>query len=93
MLSWIGHLTKAASIPATVEELEEAMGDAFADWRSRAYNQDVRFGIIVLSETAQRALSPAVNDPGTAIFIIDRITAHRVGDGRPEVPEPPSCPP
>lgn len=35
MLSWIGHLTKVGSIPATVEELEEAMEDAVADWRSR----------------------------------------------------------
>lgn len=52
----------------------------------------MRLGIIVLSEIAQRALSPAVNDPGMAISIIDRITVHLVGDGRPEVPEPPTCP-
>jgi len=65
---------------------------AFTIDRTRAFDQDVRFGIIVLSEIAQRALSPAVNDPGTAIFIIDRITAHLVGDGRPDAPEPPTCP-
>jgi uncharacterized membrane protein len=29
-----------------------------------------RFGLITLSEIASRALSPAVNDPGTAIQII-----------------------
>ena len=29
-----------------------------------------RFGLIVLSEIASRALSPAVNDPGTAIDVI-----------------------
>lgn len=33
---------------------------------------DPRFGLCVLSEIASRALSPAVNDPGTAIDIIGR---------------------
>ena len=36
----------------------------------RYFEQDPRFGIITLSEIASRALSPAVNDPGTAIQII-----------------------
>ncbi|TKD51306.1 DUF2254 domain-containing protein [Sphingomonas baiyangensis] len=33
----------------------------------RSYDNDPRFGLIVLSEIASRALSPAVNDPGTAL--------------------------
>jgi uncharacterized membrane protein len=37
---------------------------------SREYEQDPRFGLIVLSEIASRALSPAVNDPGTAIEVL-----------------------
>jgi uncharacterized membrane protein len=36
----------------------------------RIFDEDPRFGLIVLSEIASRALSPAVNDPGTAIDII-----------------------
>ncbi len=36
----------------------------------RLYEDDPRFGLVVLSEIAGRALSPAVNDPGTAINII-----------------------
>ncbi len=36
----------------------------------RKFDEDPRFGLIVLSEIASRALSPAVNDPGTAIGII-----------------------
>ena len=36
----------------------------------RTFDEDPRFGLIVLSEIAGRALSPAVNDPGTAIDII-----------------------
>jgi uncharacterized membrane protein len=36
----------------------------------RYFHEDPRFGLITLSEIASRALSPAVNDPGTAIQII-----------------------
>lgn len=36
----------------------------------RTFDEDPRFGLIVLSEIALRALSPAVNDPGTAIDVI-----------------------
>lgn len=36
----------------------------------RYFEEDPRFGVITLSEIASRALSPAVNDPGTAIQII-----------------------
>ena len=40
----------------------------------RSFAEDPRFGLIVLTEIASRALSPAVNDPGTAIDIIGRHT-------------------
>lgn len=40
---------------------------------ARSFEQDPRFGLIVLSESAQRALSPAVNDPGTAIDVMNRV--------------------
>ncbi len=36
----------------------------------RLFGDDPRFGLVVLSEIAGRALSPAVNDPGTAINIV-----------------------
>ncbi len=38
---------------------------------TRSFDDDPRFGSITLSEIASRALSPAVNDPGTAIQIIN----------------------
>ncbi|MDX1653594.1 MAG: DUF2254 domain-containing protein [Candidatus Competibacteraceae bacterium] len=38
----------------------------------RTFDDDPRFGLLVLSEIASRALSPAVNDPGTAIDVINR---------------------
>ena len=43
---------------------------AFLIGNNRKFDEDPRFGLIVLSEIASRALSPAVNDPGTAIDII-----------------------
>lgn len=39
---------------------------------SRVHGQDVRYGLVNLAETADRALSPAINDPGTAIAILGR---------------------
>lgn len=47
----------------------EAIAETFEIGSSRGFDQDPRFGLVVLSEIASRALSPAVNDPGTAIGI------------------------
>ncbi len=43
---------------------------AFRIGSSRLFDDDPRFGLVVLSQIAARALSPGVNDPGTAIDII-----------------------
>ena len=43
---------------------------AFTIGRERAFEDDPRFGLLALSEIAAKALSPSVNDPGTAINII-----------------------
>jgi len=47
---------------------------AFSMGNERSFDQDPRFGLEVLSEIATRALSAAVNDPGTAIGVIGRLT-------------------
>lgn len=49
-----------------------AIRKAFTIGTERTYEQDPRFGLCVLAEIASRALSPAVNDPGTAIDVIGR---------------------
>lgn len=51
-------------------ELKEKVIEAFDIGKQRSFEQDPRFGLVVLSEIASRALSHAVNDPGTAIDII-----------------------
>ncbi len=45
--------------------------DAIVVEHDRSFDQDPRFGLVVLSEISSRALSPAVNDPGTAISVLD----------------------
>ena len=56
--------------PAQSAECHDAIAACFTADTDREYDQDPRFGLIVLSEIASRALSPAVNDPGTAIEVI-----------------------
>lgn len=50
--------------------MAEAVCDAFTIEHRREFDHDPRFGLIVLSEIASRALSPSVNDPGTAIAVL-----------------------
>lgn len=61
-------------------ELLEKIAEAFVLGSERSYDQDPRFGLIVLSETAQRALSPAVNDPGTAIQVMTIMARLLIGE-------------
>lgn len=51
----------------------ETMRNAFTIGAERDFDQDPRFGLIVMTEIASRALSPAVNDPGTAISVLGRL--------------------
>ena len=43
---------------------------AFILGERRTFDQDPRFGLVVLGQIAAKALSPGVNDPGTAIDVI-----------------------
>lgn len=46
------------------------IAQAFRIGTARTFEEDPRFGLIVLSEIGSRALSPGINDPGTAVEII-----------------------
>jgi len=66
------------------EDLQRDIRSAFFVGGGRTFDTDPRFGLLVLSEIALRALSPAVNDPGTAIDVVGtltRILAERGGPG------------
>ncbi|MEQ8495440.1 MAG: DUF2254 domain-containing protein [Gammaproteobacteria bacterium] len=60
-----GH--DAVAIPAA------RLRAAFTCAEVRSFEQDPRFGLVVLAEIAARALSPGVNDPGTAIDVLGRL--------------------
>ncbi|MFN4130459.1 MAG: DUF2254 family protein, partial [Paracoccaceae bacterium] len=72
------HGTVLACVPFGTKPLSEdtrdAIRKAFTIGTARTFDQDPRFGLVVLGEVALRALSPAVNDPGTAIDVIGRQT-------------------
>ncbi|EKE43912.1 hypothetical protein OCGS_1893 [Oceaniovalibus guishaninsula JLT2003] len=55
------------------DEQEKKLREAVVIGDARSYDQDPQFGIQVLSEIAQRALSPGINDPRTAIAVLLRI--------------------
>ena len=68
---WVGPgdtVMRIADTSQTEEELLEhiVMGDV------RSFDQDPVFGLQVMSEIAQRALSPGLNDPQTAVDVVRR---------------------
>ncbi len=65
------YVSENKSVDSEVEI--SVLGSAFQQGECRVYEDDPRFGLIALSEIASRALSPAVNDPGTAIDVIGRL--------------------
>jgi uncharacterized membrane protein len=54
-------------------EREDHLLSAFDIGSARTMQQDVEFGIIQIVDVALRAISPAVNDPSTAISCIDQL--------------------
>jgi uncharacterized membrane protein len=77
----VGHF-----VPAGVPLLTVSRGDRLSPVRSgelrgafdlgptRTLQQDVEFGILQVVDIALRAISPAVNDPSTAISCVDQLS-------------------
>ncbi len=66
-IAWVSGTDELASATETI--LNESLPLA----PDRSFEEDPLFGVTVLSEVAVRALSPGVNDPGTAIDVINRL--------------------
>lgn len=64
-LAWL-----QASQTSVDEDCLAHLREAFVVGPERSIEQDPAYGLIVLAEIAERALSPSVNDPGTAIAVI-----------------------
>ncbi|MEC3862712.1 DUF2254 domain-containing protein [Mesobacterium sp. TK19101] len=62
----------------------QAICACFTLGKTRSMEQDARFGLLVLNEIGTRALSSGVNDPGTAIDVIHRMTALLLEAGGPK---------
>lgn len=56
--------------------MRAAVQKAFVVGVERRFDEDPRFGLLALSEIACRALSPGINDPGTAINVLGSL--HRL---------------
>ncbi len=69
-IAWIIAEESEGASQEDIDEDIKMIANAFVIGDSRVFDQDPRFGLIVLSEIASRALSPAVNDPGTAIDVV-----------------------
>ena len=58
-------------VKSELHEIEpEELCKTFLIADSRTFHEDPRFGLVVLGEIASRALSPGINDPGTAIDVL-----------------------
>lgn len=51
----------------------EALRDSVAIGRERTLEQDPMFALRVIVDIASKALSPAINDPTTAVIVIDQL--------------------
>ncbi|MCB8883329.1 DUF2254 domain-containing protein [Acidisoma cellulosilytica] len=69
VLAWVNAHQPGDAVAGHIHSITQA----FSIGHERSFDQDPRFGLVVLSEVASRALSPAVNDPGTAIDVIGRL--------------------
>jgi uncharacterized membrane protein len=66
---------------------EQALRDAFEMGMDRTFEQDPKYAIRLLVDIAIKALSPAVNDPTTAVQALDQIEdlLRRLGSRRLEI--------
>lgn len=83
--SVVAWLHAPQSVP---EGFVDRVAEQFIVETSRSFDQDPRFGLAVMAEIGSRALSPATNDPGTAIDVIGRLTRllSLWAEGREDVP-------
>lgn len=52
------------------DRMAKEIARCFTIGATRSFDQDPKYALIVLSEIASRALSPGINDPGTAIQVL-----------------------
>jgi uncharacterized membrane protein len=68
-------------------ELEKNLRNSFVIGPTRTLEQDIEFGILQIVDIALKALSPAVNDPSTAITCIDQLSSILINYSAREIPK------
>jgi uncharacterized membrane protein len=76
---------KAQRLPA--ESASELVG-AFDLGPSRTLQQDVEFGVLQIVDIGLKAISPAVNDPTTAVSCVDQLSRILIRFASRELPAP-----
>ncbi|MFC7448483.1 DUF2254 domain-containing protein [Rhodococcus daqingensis] len=71
-LAWVWS---GAGRPFDVDDIGRAVEQAVRIGFERTFEQDAAFGLRQLVDVASKALSPAINDPYTAVQAIDHLTA------------------
>ncbi|NNF89891.1 MAG: DUF2254 domain-containing protein [Boseongicola sp.] len=77
------------SVVDLTDEDAGAMCRCFVVGRTRSFDQDPIFAVSVLTEIAERALSPGINDPRTAMDVCDRLNL--ILDAFEDEVEPEEC--
>lgn len=68
-------IARAYPADRVTPDIRAAIGSAFLFGPQRTQTQDPEFVLNELVEIATRALSPAINDPTTAVLCVDRLAA------------------
>ncbi|WP_299681961.1 DUF2254 domain-containing protein [uncultured Roseobacter sp.] len=55
------------------DNVAHEVSNAFVIGQHRTHEQDTEYGLVVLAEIASRALSPGINDPGTAMQTVSAL--------------------
>ncbi len=72
--AFVGRGTTLARVVGAMSEEDAArVRGAFRVERHRTYEQDPRLGLVALAEIGSRAVSPAINDQGTAIEVLGAV--------------------
>ena len=69
--AFVEPATRIASTDGPLDDASrKAISDAVLIGATRTFDHDPRFGLVVMGEIASRALSPSVNDPGSALDVL-----------------------
>ena len=94
MLRRVGHFVPAGVPLLSISRAERVSPELVAELRraidmgpSRTLQQDVEFGVLQIVDIALKAISPAVNDPSTAISCVDQLSRILIRVASREPPE------